>query len=402
MGVFVYHAIDRAGKVITGNIEADSEQLVLAKLHELNYHIIGISERKKRAAIKVGSGSKKVKLQSIVVFSRQFSTMVNAGISLIRCLDILENQTKDPVLKEVVGMIKHDVTGGANLTESFSKHQNIFSKLYVSMIRSAEIGGVLGDVLDRLSDFLENEMEIRAKIKSAMIYPVAVLCFAVVMVGVMMVVVLPTFKGIFTEMGVEMPPATKALFAVSGFVVSYWYILIGLALGGVFAFRAYGRTPAGRKNIDGLKLKIPLVGEIIQKMSIARFARTFGTLVNSGVPMMRCLEVVSETAGNVVISQAVEDARNSVREGQKISRPLANSGLFPEMVTQMIDIGEETGKLSDMLNRVATFYDKEVDGAVKALTSLIEPMLIIVMGGVVGFIAISIMSPIFKLISSIN
>jgi type IV pilus assembly protein PilC len=199
-----------------------------------------------------------------------------------------------------------------------------------------------------------------------------------------------------------MPWTTKTLFDISGFCVSYWYLIFGIFAGGFFAFRSYSNTTEGRKKIDGLKLKIPLVGEIIQKMAIARFARTFGTLVNSGVPMMRCLEVVSETSGNVVLAEAVDAARNSVREGQKISRPLASSGLFPEMVTQMIDIGEETGKLSDMLNRVAGFYDKEVDASVKALTSLIEPMLIIVMGGVVGFIAISIMSPIFKLIGSIN
>lgn len=402
MGVFVYHAIDRLGKVITGDIEAESEQLVLSKLHELNYHIISINERKKRAALKIGSGVKHVKLQSIVIFCRQFSTMVAAGVSLVRCLDILESQTKDPVLKDVVGSVKRDVTGGSNLTDAFSKHPNIFSKLFISMIRAAELGGVLGEVLDRLSEFLENEMEVRAKIKGAMIYPVAVLCFAVVMVAVMMVVVLPTFKNIFTEMGVPLPPTTKALFAMSGFCVSYWYLLLGGTFGGIFGFRAYGRTPEGRHKIDGLKLKMPVVGDIIQKMSISRFARTFGTLANSGVPMMRSLEVVSETAGNVVIAEAVESARNAVREGQKISSPLAASKLFPEMVTQMIDIGEETGKLSDMLNRVANFYDKEVDTAVKALTSLIEPALIVLMGGLVGFIAVSIMMPIFKLISSIN
>lgn len=403
MGVFVYNAIDRAGRVVTGKMEGDSREAIQAKLQGMSLHIIDIGEqRTKVRGVSLKSRAKKVKMQDLALFSRQFSTMVNSGIPLIRCLGIMEGQTKEPVLKEVVGNVRQQVTAGSSLTDAFAKHTNIFSKLYVSMIHSAEMAGVLGEILDRLSIFLENEVEIRAKIKSAMIYPIAVLCFAVVLVGVMMVVVLPTFKGIFTDMNVPMPATTKALFAVSGFMVKFWYILIGSIVGACLGVKYYGKTDAGRRNLDLFKLKFPVIGELVQKMSISRFARTFSTLIGSGVPIMRALEVVSDTSGNVIIEEAINNARINVREGQKISAPLAASGMFPEMVTQMIDIGEESGKLGDMLTRVADFYDKEVDHSVKALTSLIEPALIIIMGSLVGFIAISILSPIFTLAGNIK
>ncbi len=403
MSMYAYTALDPAGKEVKGKIEADNEQLVMSKLHEQRYHVLGVQEEKSKAKLSsISIGSKKIKLHSLVVFSRQFATMIDAGIAIVRCLDILESQTKDPILKPVINQCKKDVKGGLSLTDAFSKHPQVFSRLYINMVKAAETGGILDIILDRLSTFLETEQEVRGKIKSAMIYPILVLGFAVIMVVALFLFVLPKFKMIFESMGVEMPPTTKALFAISAFMQHYWYLIPVIGIGFFFAYKWYKGTKTGAWQIDMLKLKFPVVGELVQKMSISRFSRTFSTLISSGVPMMRALEIVNETAGNLVISHSVEGARNAIREGQKISAPLAASGMFPGMVTHMIDIGEETGRLSEMLAKVADFYDQEVDNAVKALTSMIEPCLIVLMGGIVGFIAVSIMAPIFKLISSIN
>jgi type IV pilus assembly protein PilC len=384
-------------------MEGDSQQTVLAKLKERNVQVLEVSEKKSGglAALKPNRLGR-VKLGSLVVFSRQFATMIDAGINVLKCLDILENQTKDPVLKTVIADARRDVVGGASLTEAFQKHPRVFSKLYVSMIKAAEIGGILDQILDRLATFLEREQEITGRIKGAMVYPCVVLVFAIAMVFAMMIFVLPTFKEIFADFGGKLPPITQMMFSISSFMRNFWYLVMATPVGIFFAFKYYYSLESGRWNMDKLKLKIPVVGELIQKMAISRFSRTLGTLVNSGVPMLRALEIVAETAGNVVIAKAVADARNCVREGQKISQPLEASGMFPPMVTQMIDIGEETGRMSDMLIKVSTFYDQEVEVAVKALTSLIEPALIIFLGGIVGFIVASIMVPMFTMINTIN
>ena len=403
MSSFVYSAIDPGGKNVKGTIDAENEHLVLAKLHEQRYHVLNVTEDKRasKSATKTTS-TKKVKLANMVVFSRQFATMIDAGVAIVRCLDILEGQTKDPGLKPVIAACKKDVKGGLSLTDAFSKHPNVFSRLYVNMVKAAETGGILDKILDRLAEFLESEQEIRAKIKGAMIYPVLVLVFALGMVAALLIFVLPKFQEIFVSMNVEMPGPTRFLFAVSAIAQHYWWLGMIMGVGGFFFYKWYSKTDKGGWQIDALKLKLPVVGELVQKMAISRFSRTFATLIASGVPMMRSLEIVGETAGNRVIAHTIESARNAIREGQKISTPLAASNLFPGMVTHMIDIGEETGRLSEMLAKVSDFYDSEVENAVKTLTSLIEPCLIVSMGGLVGFIAVSIMGPIFKLISSIS
>ncbi|MHB1000598.1 MAG: type II secretion system F family protein [Armatimonadota bacterium] len=402
MAKYTYTAVNTSGKTIKGALEADSQQSVLARLHEQKLHVTNVSEQKKAGSTGgKAMGYKKIKLQDLVVFSRQFATMIDAGVSIVKCLDILDNQTKNPVLKPVIAQSMRDVKSGLSLTDAFGKHPNVFSKLYINMLKAAELGGILDEILDRIAGFLESEMEIRTKIKSAMTYPVIVLFFALSMVCALFTFVLPKFKEIFVAMDVEMPIYTRVLFQMSDIARAFWYIPVALIIIGIFAYRYYSKTPAGKYQIDLIKLKIPIVGDIVLKMAIGRFARTFSTLVNSGVPMMRALEIVGETAGNVVIAKAVEKSRDSVREGQKISSPLESTGMFPSMVTHMIDVGEETGRLSEMLTKVAEFYEREVDAAVKALTSLIEPMLIVFMGVIVGFIAICVMGPIFKLVSSI-
>lgn len=402
MSTFIYTVVDAAGKMIKGKMEAESESLVLGKLHEQSFHVINIAKGKDEKKTRSTGKGKKVKLRSMVVFSQQFATMIDAGIAVVRCLDILESQIKDEALKPAIAQCKRDVKGGLSLTDAFSKHPNVFSRLYINMVRAAETGGILDLILARLATFLEKEEEVRSKIKSAMIYPILVLVFASLMIVALFMFVLPRFKEIFVSMNVQMPIATRMLFGMSGALQSYWWAILLVVGGGIFSYKTYIKAESGRFKIDGLKLKVPVIGELIQKMAISRFSRTFATLIASGVPMMRSLEIVGETSGNLVIAKTVETARNAIREGQKISTPLAQSGLFPGMVTHMIDIGEETGRLSEMLVKVSDFYDQEVENAVKALTSMIEPCLIVVMGGIVGFIAVSIMAPIFKLVSSIG
>ena len=404
MPLYAYTAIDPAsGRTVKSNIEAESEHGAAAKLREQSLHVAEVRAIKSAGGKKAFGGKPtKVKGKALVVFSRQFATMIDAGIPILRCLDILQSQTKDPALKHAVETVTQDVKSGLTLNEAMLKHPGVFSKLYVNMIKAAELGGILDQILERLSGFLEYEAEIRGKIKSAMMYPMLVLGFSQVMLFALFTFVLPKFKDIFTGMNAELPPVTKGLFAVGDFMQAYWWAVIGFLFAVFIGIKQWAKTPGGRYQLDFIKLRVPIVGDLSLKMSIARFARTFGTLINSGVPMMRSLEIVGETLGNVVLCQAIDDTRNSLREGNKLSVPLTASGLFPTMVTTMIDIGEETGRLPEMLVKVGEFYDQEVEQAVKGLTSMIEPLLIIFLGVVVGFIAISIMVPIFKLVNEVK
>jgi type IV pilus assembly protein PilC len=402
MATFSYNAINAGGREVNGKIEADNEGAAVARLHEQNMRILSVSEDKGSA---FSFGANKAlgapKGATLVVFSRQFATMVDAGLSVLKCLDILEAQTKDVPLKQAINVLRKDVKSGLSLGDALAKHPNCFNKLYVNMIRAAEIGGILDIILDRLAGFLEKDMDVRHKIKSAMMYPIIVLCFAIGMIFALFFFVLPKFKEIFSSMQVELPPMTKAIFTMSDFMVSKWYLFIIVPIVVFFAVKRYGATPEGRLRIDRMKLQAPLVGDITLKMAVSRLTRTFGTLLSSGVTMVRAMEIVGETAGNAVISKAITDSRNAIREGKRLSQPLQECGLFPLMVTQMIDIGEETGRLSEMMVRVADSYDAEVESTIKGLTSMIEPILMVFMGVVVGFIAISIFAPMFKLISSI-
>jgi type IV pilus assembly protein PilC len=406
MSTFSYTAVDPMGRAVKGSLDADNEQVVLTKLHEQKFHVVSIKSAHKREGGSIfaifGARGKTAKAKSVVMFSRQFATMINAGISLVRCLDILENQTTDLPLKSAISQVKRDVKEGATLSEALSKHPAIFTKLYVNMVKAAEIGGILDKILDRLAGFLESEMEIKQKVKAAMMYPAIVLIFAGFVLIALFTLVLPKFKEIFNSLNVEMPPATAILFSMSEWMTTNWWVVLLALAGIVFGYKHYSRTTRGRYNIDALKLKAPVFGDIVLKVSISRFTRTFATLLASGVPMMRSLEIIGDTSGNMVIANAISSTRSSIREGQKISQPLAQSNLFPPMVIQMIDVGEETGLLSEMLAKVSDFYDHEVESVIKGLTSLIEPLLIVFLGSVVGFIAISVMAPIFKLVSSIH
>ena len=397
MPIFAYEVVDPSGRTIKGQAEAETQQHVVSQLQQRRYLITRVYRLGTTGNQDILLRFKKVDLQALVVFSRQFATMINAGIAISRCLDILAHQTDDPILKPAIVAARQDLLAGCTLTEALSKHPKVFSPLYVSMVRAAEVGGILDSTLGRLAGFLEKEYEIRHKIKSAMMYPMVILFFSLSVTSALMVFVLPKFADIFTSMNVDLPAPTKLLFAISNFMQNDWWTFPFVAIAGTMAAKRYAKTPQGRRHFDLLRLKIPVVGPMAHKMTISRFARTFSTLTNSGVPMMRALEIVGESAGNVVISAAIASARASVREGQKISSPLLASGWFPSMVCQMIDIGEETGRLSDMLGKISDFYDTEVDAGIKGLTALIEPVMIVGLGILVGFIAISLMSPIFAL-----
>jgi type IV pilus assembly protein PilC len=395
--------MDANGRTVSGTLEADSFELVRAKLSDLSYHVLSIRQARGGASLKEAlNNMQRVKLRDLVMFSRQFATMIDAGLSVVKCLDILQKQTRNTKLKEVIGEIKRDVAGGMSLTESVQKHPRIFSPLYVNMIRSAEAGGILDTVLDRLSGFLEKEQETRNKIKSAMTYPVVVFSFAMLMLVGLLFFVLPKFKGIFETMGLQLPLSTKILLNSSTYLKQYWYIGIALTAGSVVVMKIFSRTDKGKYAIDSAKLRLPIFGDLILKTAVSRFARTFGTLISSGVPVLRALEIVSDTAGNRVISETVVRASQSIKEGEKISTPLFGSKIFPVMVTQMIAVGEETGRLDQMLDKVSNFYDDEVDNTLKSLTSLIEPLMIVGLGLIVGFIAVSVISPIYSLVGSLG
>lgn len=397
---FAYTAIDASGKTVKATMEADNEALVMNRLRESSMQVVEIKAARKSGPITIGKV--KMKPKALVIFSRQFATMIDAGIPILRCLEILMSQTKDPVLKPALEAISQDVKAGLALNEALAKHPAAFNKLYVNMIRAAELGGILDIILDRLAGFLEYENEVRGKIKSAMMYPVLVLCFSQVMLFVLFAFVLPKFKEIFNGMNAEMPTMTRVLFGLGDFMASSWWLIILGLVAFFFGLKMWGNTPRGRYQLDFFKLKFPIVGELTLKMSVARFCRTFGTLINSGVPIMRSLEIVGETLGNSVLASAIDSTRLSIREGNKLSVPLAASGLFPSMVTHMIDVGEESGRLSEMMIKVGDFYDAEVESTVKGLTSMIEPLLIIFLGVVVGFIAVSVMTPIFTIVNSVK
>jgi len=401
---YSYRVRDRQGKIVTGKLEADNEASVSQRLREMGYFVIGVEQEKVSVTKKeIHILRPKAKTKDVTVFTRQFATMINAGLPLVKCLSILSEQTESPVLTEVIVDVQHEVEMGRSLSEALSKHPDVFKELYSSMVKAGEIGGVLDDVLLRIATTLENEDEIRRKIKSALTYPVAMFAISMLLLVVMLVFVVPVFEKMFKQMGATLPFLTKFIMTISHFLVSWkGAILIILLIAGAVFLRRWLKTPGGRRVLDGLKLKLPVFGVLFHKMSLSRFSRTLGTLVASGVPILQALEITSNSVGNVLVAEAVESVRAGVKEGDSIARPLGKSTLFPPMVTQMLAIGEETGALDTMLNKVSDFYDSEVTSNVEALTSLLEPLLIVFLGMVVGTIVIALYMPIFSLISEFS
>ena len=400
---YAYKVRDRGGKMLEGTLEAESTTLVANKLRQMGYVPINI-EKAAGAGLKteIKLFKSKPKLKDISIFSRQFATMINSGLSLLRSLYILSEQTENEGLRDVIVEVRTDVEKGASLSQALSKHPKVFNKLYVSMVKSGEIGGVLDAVLLRLSSTIEKQVELRGKIKSAMTYPVAVLVLVLLIVAAMLLFIVPIFDTLYADLGGTLPLPTRVLLAVSGILTKFLPVVVIIIAAATWAFRRWINTTTGRRAWDAFKLKVPIIGGLVQKTALTRFASTLAALLRSGVPILEALEIVGDTVGNTVMADAVKDVSQAVKGGESIHKPLVEHKVFPPMVVQMMAVGEETGALDEMLEKIGMFYEQEVEATVDALTSLLEPMLIVVLGGAVGGMVVSLYMPMFNIINLIE
>ncbi|MBN3909979.1 MAG: type II secretion system F family protein [Nostoc sp. NMS1] len=407
MPIFVARVRDSQGKSRTEKITAESLVQARTNLRDQGFVVQDLKQSQgfqpDIAFKKFQNSLVKVSVKDKAVFSRQFAVLMNAGVAIVRSLGVLSEQCSNTKLKQALIEISNDVQSGMNLSESMRKHPDCFDGLYVSMIQAGEVGGVLDEVLNRLAKLLEDVARLQNQIKSALSYPTVVGFIAVSIFLGMTIFLIPVFAKIFTEIGTELPPLTQFLMDTSLFLRSpKVFVLLAVIVGGKVAFTQYGKTPVGRITIDRLSLKMPLFGDLIQKSSVARFSRTFGSLTRSGVPILTCLEIVRDTSGNQVIANAIDAARMEIQQGGMISLALQKDSVFPAMAIQMISIGEETGELDAMLMKVADFYEDEVEQAVKAMTSILEPVMIVVLGGMVGTILLAMYLPMFKVFEKLG
>lgn len=397
---YVWRGKTPAGEVVTGEMMAKSKSELILSLRKRRVTVT--SAKEKSGGLGLGLGRMRgVSTKDLAVFTRQFSTMINSGLPLVQCLDILAKQSERDHFRKIISNTMREVESGATLSDALSKHPSVFSELYVNMVEAGETGGVLDVILARLATYLEKMNTLKRKVKGAMTYPAVVFCVTVAATVFMLVFIIPTFAKLYSDFGGELPAATRVVMGLSYFIRTKWWLLVGIILVTVLAIRRYYRTKDGRARIDRLILSIPVFGNVLLKASIARFTRTLGTLVSSGVPILEGLDITAKAAGNTVVKEAVLKTRQSISSGQTIAEPLRQSGVFPPMVVQMISVGEETGALDEMLCKIADFYDEEVDSSVDAMTSIIEPIMIVLMGGVVGGMVIAMYLPIFKLVTVI-
>lgn len=408
---FKYKARDDKGQMIENVVSSDSLATLRQQLKDKGLYLIDaedITKSKASSLLDINLDAyleklTKVSLKDQVVFSRQYSALINAGVAMMRALTILSEQSENPKLRRILLKIKSDVEQGTSLSEAFAKHPETFDILYVSMIKAGETGGVLDEVLNRIAKFLEDRARLLHQVKSALTYPAIVTSLALVIFFVMLTFILPKFSQLFGRLGSELPAYTQFLINISVFLRSAWIIvIIGAVIGLVFLFNRIYSTKQGRYTLDSIFLKVPVFGDLLKKVAVARFTRTFGTLVKSGVPILNALDIVETTAGNAVLEQVVSVVKSEVTQGGTISDPLQRSQLFPAMVVSMISIGEETGELDAMLTKIADFYDVEVEAAVSTMTSLIEPLMIVVLGGLVGAVIVGMYLPMFKIFEKIG
>jgi type IV pilus assembly protein PilC len=399
---YTYEVRDQSGKTLSGTIVADSQALVLERLKEQGMVPIKVAVQK-RVGMKMEFNVRtKVKLKDLAIFSRQFSTMVSSGLPMLRALATLENNTSSKALAVAITEVRQDVERGSSLSASMAKHPKAFNNLYVAMVKSGETGGVLDAVLDRLAGNLEREVSLRGRIKSAMTYPIVVLGFVTLIMMAMLLFIVPQFKSIYAELNGTLPLPTRILLAVSDAVRSKLpFVLVATAVA-IFLFRRWKKTAKGRHALDTFKLKVPIFGPLFQKTALSRFSRTLSVMSKSGVPIIQALDVVAETVNNAVMSDAVRDVQESVKQGESLAKPLGRHEVFPGMVVQMLTVGEETGALDTMLEKIAQFYDDEVTAAVDSLTSILEPVMIAIVGGAVGLAVIALYMPMFNIINLIK
>jgi type IV pilus assembly protein PilC len=397
-----YKVRDKTGKLITGQLAGDSELLVQRKLREMGMTPVEVKKTGTGLKMEINLRPGRVKLKQLAVFARQFATMVNSGLPILRALSILADQSESKELRKVLVAVRTDVEQGSSLSGALAKHPKAFNNLFISMVRAGETGGVLDDVLLQLADQIEKEVKLRRQIKSAMTYPIVVLCLVVLIMSAMLLFIVPQFETIYATLEGTLPAPTKILLAVSGAFVTYWWLAIAMTVGAVFAFKRYKKTASGQARVDAVKIRVPVFGPLFHKVALARFSSTLGMLLRAGVPILQAMDIVKDTVNNRVIAVAVDDVKSSVREGESIAKPLSKHGVFPPMVVQMMAVGEETGAVDTMLDKVAEFYNQEVEATVEALTSLIEPLLIAVIGGAVGAAVVALYMPMFNIINIIE
>lgn len=393
MPAYAWKGKNRLGEIQEGVIVADSRDQASATLKRNGLQVLSVKAQQADNTKKFG----KVKNKDLAVFTRQFSVMIDAGLPLVQCLEILGSQQQDKGFAKILDAVRKDVEQGATLQTALSKHPKAFNDLYVNMVGAGESGGILDVILQRLSTYIEKAVKLTAKVKGAMTYPIAIVSIAGIVVWVIMVKVIPTFTAMYEGMGSKLPAPTLMCIGISNVLINYAWLVIGLGIAITMGLKQYYKTPAGNLQIDAIFLKIPVLGDILRKVAVARFCRTLGTLTSSGVPILEGMDITARTAGNLVIQNAIMKAREGVEQGRNISTPLAETKVFPPMVVQMVSVGEATGALDAMLSKVADFYEDEVDNAVAGLTALMEPMIIAILGGVIGFIVIAMYLPIFSM-----
>jgi type IV pilus assembly protein PilC len=402
MPSFKYTARNAQGKVVDGIIESPSQDVLVKMLRSQGLLVTAISQDQTKAA----GGKRKfrlarthVSLDDLIIFSRQLATMVSAGLPLIESLDVLGEQLENPILRKAVIEVRKDVEGGSTFTNALEKHPKIFDQLYISMVRAGEASGMLDGIMNQLAAYLEKSGSIRRKVKSALVYPAVVSTIAVLIIIFILIKVIPTFESIYRSFDAQLPMPTQIIVHVSRAIRKFWFIWLFGFFGIVYLFKRYINTSKGRWQFDTFKLNMPIFGDLFRKVAVAKFTRTLSTLVRSGVNILNALEIVAKTAGNIVVENAVNKTKNSIQQGETIAGPLAQTGVFPPMVTRMIDVGEKTGALEEMLNKIAEFYEDQVDAAVAGLTSMLEPIMIAIMGVIVGGIVIAMYLPVFNMVN---
>lgn len=399
---FKYNVRDKTGKVVNGKLEGESREAVATKLRQMGYIVLDLEEDRIAQLNKIQFGTS-VKTKDVTIFARQFATMINAGLSLTKCLSILADQVESKELRDVISQLNKDVEAGQSLSEAMMKHPKIFPPLFYNMVKAGETGGVLDEVLLRVADLMEQDAQLKGRVKSAMMYPMVISILVVVVVIAMMVFVVPTFVDMFAGAGQQLPLPTRVLVAISNYTASIKGVITAIVLAILFVlFKQWTRTDSGRFIWDGIKLRMPVAGNIIRKTSVARFTRTFGTLVSAGVPILSAMDIVADTAGNEVVTRALKTARGAIKEGETIAKPLSESPVFPGMVVQMVAVGEETGALDQMLTKIADFYDEEVGTAIDGLASAMEPIIMVILAVVVGGIVIALYMPMFQSVTMVG
>jgi type IV pilus assembly protein PilC len=403
MAAFTYDAINAQGIELSGEIHAPDLSAAREQLQSRGLLPQSLSERSASGERGARTAFKKVKAKNLQVFSRQLATMIEAGVSVVAALVTLEEQTEDKYLREVIAEIRSDVEGGMVLSKAFARHPKVFNRLYVSMIEAGESSGTLDKVLDRAATQIEKDNKLRRRVKGAMVYPAVVITFASLVLTFMLMFIVPVFAQIFEDLNGELPKPTQFVMGMSNLLRHWWFIIFPLIIGLIFAFRRWKQTESGRQIWDRFKLKIPMkIGAVVHKVALARVSRTLATLIAAGVDIIKALEITGATSGNWVVEQSLENVKNRVHEGAPISQPLSEDPTFPAMVGHMVKVGEETGELDKMLGKVADFYEDEVDTAIQSLTSIIEPLLMIGVGAMVGLIVISMYMPMFKMLTLIK